>query len=231
MKHHLSFLREVRQALLTGSSYSTVRACVASLIFVILAISCGPPPQGQYYVPESAVKAVESSTTATAQSTQHQESSLPESAIVQLQKMPYLRNAFKEPPRTGSRGGLDDLYATTRGTVQHVAIISGGSLNVLKAFIANGWAPIVMIRLQGRQREILPLSQYSDHSSEVFLQNPNNLSERRLSYKDFEASWTLDSRNKCVLITPQQLTEMNVQRVLAKYLPAEAFQQISVRSR
>ena len=41
MKRHLSFLREVRQALLSGSSYSTVRACVASLAFVLLAINCG----------------------------------------------------------------------------------------------------------------------------------------------------------------------------------------------
>ena len=59
MKRHLSFLREVRQALFSGSSYSTVRACVASLVFLLLAINCGPPPQGQYYVPESAITAAE----------------------------------------------------------------------------------------------------------------------------------------------------------------------------
>ena len=228
MKHYLSHLREFRQALRTGSSYSTVRACVASLVFVLLAINCGPPPQGQYHVPETALAAAERNTRP--QSGQSQVS-LPDSATVQLQRLPYVRNAFKEPPRVGSRGGLDDLYATTRGTVQHLAIISNGSLDVLKAFIAKGWPPIVMIQFQGRSPEILTLSDYNDQLGEISLQNPTNLAKRRLNYADFETTWRKSSRNKCVLITPQQLTEIDVQNVLGRYLPTEAFQQISVRSR
>ncbi len=228
MKHYLSYAREVRQELLTGSSYSTVCACVASLVFVFMAINCGPPPQGQYHVPETALAAAERNTRP--QSGQSQ-ASLPESATVQLQKLPYVRNAFKEPPRAGSRGGLDDLYATTRGTVQHLAIISNCSLDVLKAFIAKGWTPIVMIQFQGRSPEILTLSDYNDQLGEISLQNPTNLTKRRLNYADFETTWSKSSRNKCVLITPQQLTEIDVQNVLGRYLPTEAFQQISVRSR
>ena len=229
MKHHLSFLREVRQALLSGSTYSTVRACVASLVFVLLAINCGPPPQGQYYVPESAITAA-AKTTET-QSMQQSEASLPESATLQLERMPYLRNAFKDRVRVSSRGGLDDFHATTRGKVQHSAIVANCSLDVLKAFIAKGWAPIVMIEFQGRTPEILPLSHYNDQLGEVLFENPSNLNKRRLTYKDFETSWSKISRNKCILITPQQLTEMDVQKVLGKYLPTDAFQQISVQSR
>ena len=228
MKHYLSYLREFRQELLTGSSYSTVCACVASLVFVFMAINCGPPPQGQYHVPETALAAAERNTRP--QSGQSQ-ASLPESATVQLQKLPYVRNAFKEPPRAGSRGGLDDLYATTRGTVQHLAIISNCSLDVLKAFIAKGWPPIVMIQFQGRSPEILTLSDYNDQLGQISLQDPTNLTKRRLNYADFETTWSKSSRNKCVLITPQQLTEIDVQNVLGRYLPTEAFQQISVRSR
>ena len=123
------------------------------------------------------------------------------------------------------------FYATTRGTVQHLAIISNGSLDVLKAFIAKGWPPIVMIQFQGRSPEILTLSDYNDQLGEISLQNPTNLAKRRLNYADFETTWSKSSRNKCVLITPQQLTEIDVQNVLGRYLPTEAFQQISVRSR
>ena len=45
MKRHLSFLQKVCQVLLNGSSASssTVRACVASFVFVLLAINCGTP--------------------------------------------------------------------------------------------------------------------------------------------------------------------------------------------
>lgn len=229
MKRQLSFLREVRQVLLTDSSYSTVRACVALLVFALLAISCGPPPQGQFHVPETAIAAAEKNVTQ--QAKRDQAVSLPENAVVHLRERPYVRNAFKESPNAYSRGGLDDFYARTRGKVQHAAIISNCSLDVLKAFVAKGWVPIVRIQFSRGNAEILPLARYSDQSNEVFFQNPVSLSERRLSYKDFETTWTESSRKKCVLITPQQLSDLDVQRVLGRYLPKEAFQQISMRSR
>ena len=228
MKHYLSYLSAFRQELLKGSSYSTVCACVASLVFVLLAINCGPPPQGEYHVPETALAAAERNTSPPSGQSQ---GSLPESATIQLQKMPYVRNAFKEPPRVGSRGALDDFYATTRSRVQNLAIISNCSLDVLKAFIAKGWSPIVMIQFKGRTPEILALSGYNDQLSEISLEHPTSLNKRRLSYTDFEGSWSKISRNKCVLITPQQLSDIDVQRALGKYLPTEAFQGIGVRSR
>ena len=223
MKPRLFFLREIHRILLLSASYSTVCACV--VIFAL--ISCGPPPTGQYHVPETAnatpVKTMPGQSVNT-------KKSLPETATIDLRKMPYVRNIFKQPLRI-DRGGLDDFYGTTRGKVQHIAIISNISLDVLKAFIAKGWAPIVVVRLQGRSPEILPMSAYDDRSREVILQNPVNLGERRVSYKDFEMYGTASSRNKCVLITPQRLTELDVLKVLGRYLPTEAFQQVRVRSR
>ncbi len=232
MKRYLFFLREVRQSLLTDTSYSTVRACVVLLVFALLAINCGPPPQGQYYVPETAIKAAERNVPERAK--QSEQVSLPESAVVRLEEQPYLRNAFKNAfrePIRASRTGLDDFYARTRGKVQHVTIISGASFDILKAFIAKGWAPIVMIQFQGRTPEILPVSDYNDQMKEVYLQNPTNFGKRRLSYEEFETAWSKNSRNKCVLITPQALNEVTVQNVLGKYLPTEAFQEISIRRR
>ena len=229
MKQHLAFLKEVRHALLSDSLYSTVCVCVVSLVFVLLSINCGPPPQGQYHVPESAITAAEK--TMRPQSTQKSGASLPESATVQLEKMPYIRNAFKQRVRVSSRGGLNDFHASSRAQVQHSAVISNCSFDVLKAFIAKGWAPIVMVEFQGRTPEILPMSHYNEQLGEVLLENPSNRNKRRLTYKDFEMSWSRISRNKCVLITPQQLTETDVQKVLGNYLPKEAFQQISIQSR
>ena len=227
MKHRLLFLREVHRTLFVSFSYLTMRACVKLLVVVVLVVSCGPPPTGQYHVPEIASAAPTETTPAQSMNT---DESLPEAAAINLREMPYVRNIFKEPLRMG-RGGLDDFYATTRGKVQHIAIISKTSLDVLKAFIAKGWGPIVWVQLQGRRPEILMLSAYDDRSNEVILQNPVNLGERRVSYKDFEMYGAASSRNKCVLVTPQQLTEANVQKVLGKYLPSETFQQVRVRSR
>ena len=232
MRRNLFFSRETRRALLTGSPYPTLSACIASLVFALLVISCGPPPQGQYHVPETALKAAEKNVTP--QLTMGDQSSLPESATVRLAEQPYLRNTFKnafsEPVPT-SKIGLDDFFARTRGKVQHAAIVSGASFNVLKAFIADGRAPIVMIQFQGRTPEILPVSDYNDQLSEVSLQDPTSLNKRRLTYTAFEAAWSKNSRNKFVLITPQRLTEVDLEKVLGKYLPAEAFQQVTIRSR
>ncbi len=229
MRCHLSILGEVCLSLITDFSYSAGCTCVGSFIFAFLAISCGPPPQGQYHVPESAIQAAERNEPE--RTKQNQQIRLPESAMVRLEEKPYLRNAFKETPRVGSRGGLDDFYATTRGRVQNLAVVSDCSLDVLKAFIAKGWPPIVMIQFQGRSPEILMLSGYNDQLSEVSLQNPTNFSKRRLSYTDFEASWSKRSRNKCILITAQQLSKIDVHNVLRRYLPTEAFQGTNVRSR
>ena len=227
MKRRLFFLREIHRILRVSSSYSTVCTCVVSLAFTVLTISCGPPPTGQYHVPEIASTA---STETTPEQSMNTDEGLPDAAAINLREMPYVRNIFKEPLRMG-RGGLDDFYATTRGKVQHIAIISDASLEVLKAFVAKGWGPIVWVQLQGRRPEILMLSAYDDRSNEVFLQNPVNLGERRVSYKDFEMYGAASARNKCVLVTPQQLTEVNVRKVLGRYLLPEAFQQVRVRSR
>ena len=232
MKRNLFFSRETRHALLTGSRYSTLSACVASLVFVLLAINCGPPPQGQYHVPETAVKAAERNVMP--QSTTGNQSSLPESATVRLAEQPYLRNTFKNAfsePVPASKIGLDDFFARTRGKVQHAAIVSQASFDVLKAFIADGRAPIVMIQFQGRTPEILPVSDYNDQLSEVSLQNPTSLNKRRLTYEEFETAWSKNSRNKFILITPQRLTEGDLEKVLGKYLPVEAFEQVTIRSR
>ena len=229
MKRQMSFFRKVRESLLTGSSYSTVPVCVASLVFVFLAINCGPPPQGPYHVPESAIQAAERNVPP--QSAQNQVS-LPDSATVYLERVPYVRNAFREQQARVGRTGLDDFFARTRGRVQHAAVISGGSLDVLKAFVAKGWPPVVMVQIQGRSPEILLVTHYNERSSEVFLRNPANAGERRLSYQDFEKYWTASSKNRFLLITPQELTERDVQNVLGRYLPGAAFQQTSVlRSR
>lgn len=198
-------------------------------VLALLVISCGPPPQSGMFppiaeAPESAATSKNGTQSMTSQV------NLPSSGTVDLRKMPYVRNVFKEvnPVR---RGAINDLYATTRGKVDNITIVSNCSLQVLKAFIAHGWAPIVVLQFQGRKLEMLPIVRYNHVSSDIFLQNPNNFSERRVSEEDFETYWGTGSRNQCALITPQQLTEAKVRGVLSKYLPAAAYAGISVRSR
>ena len=224
MQRNKFSLKNAHGTLAASFSYSTVHAYIVLLVFAMLTINCGSPT---YYIPETAatttaVKAMPTESRIT-------NSSLPKAAAVNLRELPYVRNVFKETPNI-SRGGLDDFYLTTRGKAQHVAIVSNCSFDVLKAFVAKGWTPIVMVQLQGRKPEILPMSRYDDRSGEVSLQHLANFGERRVSYKNFERDWMI-SRNKCVLITPQQLSETIVRKVLSRYLPIGTFEGIRVKSR
>lgn len=227
MQRNKFSLKNVRGTLVAGFSYSTVPICIISLVFVVLTLNCGSPTKGPYYVPETAATTAVTKVMPT--QSRDTDSSLPKAAAVNLRELPYVRNVFKETPDI-SRGGLDDFYLTTRGKAQHVAIVSNCSFDVLKAFVAKGWAPIVMVQLQGRRPEILPMSRYDDRAGEVSLQHLANYGERRVSYKNFARDWT-SSRNKCVLITPQQLSEATVRKVLSRYLPIGTFQDIRVKSR
>ena len=56
MKRYLSFFPEIHRTFRRGSSYSTLSACVALLVFALLAIHCTPSRQEQYPVPETAMQ-------------------------------------------------------------------------------------------------------------------------------------------------------------------------------
>ena len=221
MKCNLAYLYKARKAILNYSSKSTILGCIVLLAFALLATSCGLPPTAEYIVPETNVKSPPVQT----------QGKLPDTANIQLQKLEYLKQVFKRPPRVTSSGGLDDFHVMSRKEAKNSAIVSDCSFEILKAFVAQGWAPIVKYEFHGRTWEILPISDYNDHMQLISLQNPNHLSKRRVNYKDFVASWSKSSRNKCVLITPVQITERDVRRVLGKYLPKKAFKQITVSSR
>ena len=223
MKQARTSLFSAQRRLQTG-----MYAAFVSLLCVALLSSCGAPPKSEFHVPETALAAAEQNTRP---ASGQQTANLPAAANVELQRLPYLRNAFKEMPRVTPRGGLNDFHGMTRATVQHSAIVSNCSMDVLKAFIAKGWAPIVRVQLEGRNPEILPITSYNDSANEVYLENPTNRAKRRVSYSDFAPAWERVSRNSCVLITPQRLSEMNVRNVLGRYLPAAAFKEVRVQSR
>ena len=227
MQRNKFSLKNVCGTLVAGFSYSTVAICIVLLVFAVLTINCGSPTK--YHIPETITTTTATKAIPAASRITDTDSHLPKAAAVNLRELPYVRNVFKETPDI-SRGGLDDFYLTTRRKVQHVAIVSNCSFSVLKAFVAKGWTPIVMVQLQGRKPEILPMSRYDDRSGEVSLQHLANFGERRVSYKNFERDWTI-SRNKCVLITPQQLSEKTVRKVLSRYLPIGTFEGIRVKSR
>jgi len=199
-----------------------MRTCVftlrISLVYLLLlGLGCGPAPRSERMPIPDIPGQPATSTTAP---------SLPQSAHIDFSGFRLSENIFRTQLNVSR---LDDLYATTRDTVSNIAIISNCDLDVLKAFVANGWSPLVFVAF-GKQ-QLWAISSYDDTSQEVHLENPISRIVRPLQYKEFERAWATGSGSKCALVTPGRLTEARVHTALAAYLPPQQATKVQVRSR
>ena len=227
MKHFLLSLNEIRQTSLRCFRYSTLRTSLPIIIFLSLAISCAPLPPSDVNVPETSTTAPEQTTNTQPTLT---EAKLPESATIDFDEIPYFRNVFKRAPAVRGRLALANFHQKMREMGQRSALVSNCSFDILKAFVAKGWAPIVLVQMESGSAFISPISHYDNASGQVHLQNPNSQSKRRLTFDEFEKSWEKDSQKRCVIITPKRLNKEGVQKTLGEYLPTKAFEQIKVNS-
>ena len=202
----------------------------------LLLVSCGPAPQGERMPIPSATRSQPAS--ASTPSGSHRDSTtgaLPASAAIDFTKKPLLIALFRNEPDANR---LEDLYATTRGKIQHISIVSNCNLDVLKAFVVTGWAPVIRSRRSGKGH-LTAVMGYDDAAQQVQIGNPlgarrrgaGSRSGRTLSYSEFEQEWVTGSGNKCVLITPKRLHDVEIHAALKKYLPKEQVDRVQVRSR
>ena len=203
------------------------------LALCLLVVSCGPPPQTGKLPPiPSANRSQPASASAP---TRMRAGTLPSAAAIDVTKKPLLKTFFRIDHDIRR---LEDLYATTRGKVQNLSVVSNCNLTVLKAFVATGWTPII---LSGRSnsRYLSAVMGYNDADQRIQIGNPlgaqrrgaGSRGGRRLSYSEFEKEWTTGSGNTCVLITPKKLHDVEIHGALKKYLPESQVARVQVRSR
>lgn len=207
------------------------------LALCILLVSCGPPPQTGKLPPIPSANRSQSAAASTPTKTRTASATgaLPASAAVDVTKKPLLKAFFRGQHDVNR---LEDLYGTTRGQVQNLSIVSNCSLDVLKAFIATDWAPIILSRRSGKGH-LTTVMGYDDADQQIQVGNPlgaqrrglQTRAGRTLTYSEFEKEWTTGSRRTCVLITPKKLNEVSIHAALEKYLPKEQVARVQVRSR
>ncbi|MYE89126.1 hypothetical protein F4X33_09055 [Candidatus Poribacteria bacterium] len=207
------------------------------LALCILLVSCGPPPQTGKLppIPSANRSQPASASAATKARTASSAGTLPASAAVDVTKKPLLKAFFRSPPDVTR---IEDLYGTTRGKVQNLSIVSNCDMDVLKAFLATGWAPIILSRRSGKGY-LTTVMRYDDADQQIQLGNPLGVQRRglhtragrTLAYSDFEKEWTTGSRRTCVLVTPKKLNDASIRAALKKYLPENQVARVQVRSR
>lgn len=202
------------------------------LALCILLVGCGPAPRkGARYIPTASASG---SQTAVSKSSQASTStSLPRTAEVELVRMPLLKTVFRNQPASTR---IDDLFARAKGQVDNLSLVSNCDLDILKAFVAAGWTPVVLLR---SDRQPWVLIGYDDGAEQIQLTNianapsrttdPKRLSKREVPYSDFGRAW---SSGKCMLVAPGlAFTDVKVRSILSKYLTATHASQVMVRSR
>ena len=207
------------------------------LTLCLLLVSCGPPPQTGKMPPiPSANRSQPASTSApTKTRTASATGTLPSTAAIDFTKKPLLTGLFRNEPNVNR---LEDLYGSTRGKIQHISIVSNCNLDVLKAFVATGWAPVFRSRRSGKGH-LSAIMKYDDADQQIQIGNPLSARAKRqrsrmgrtLTYSEFEKEWTTGSGNTCVLITPKRLHDVEIHAALKKYLPEEQVARVQVRSR
>ncbi len=211
--------------------------CHTAFIFALclLLVSCGPAPQTGKMPPIPSANRSQPAPTMSATRPASATGTLPAAAAVDVTKKPLLKAFFRSPPDVNR---LDDLYGTTRGKVQNLSVISNCDMEVLKAFLATGWAPIILSRRSGKGY-LTAVMRYDDTDQQIQVGNPlgaqrrglHTRAGRTLAYSEFEKEWATGSGRKCVLITPKKLNEMDIHAALKKYLPENQVARIQVRSR
>ena len=210
---------------------------LASLLtFCILLVGCGPAPQ-KMYIPSASTSGSWGPRIENCPSfvkhviTADSRSRVCAAAVT--------KTIFRNQPIHHS---IEDFYTRIKRQDNYLSLVSNCDLDILKAFIAAGWAPVVLLKLEGRL-QFWALVGYDDGDAQIQLSNiaraPSGTSDlkrlrlRRLPYSDFVRAWsTRWPTSKCMLGAPGlAFTEAKVRSVLAKYLTATQASQVKVKSR
>ena len=108
------------------------------LVLCSLLGSCGPASQGGRMPIPSATHSQSASTMSQKQPASS--TGLPGAVSIDVTKKPLLKTLFRAEPNVTR---LDDLYGTTKGKVDNISIVSNCSVDVLKAFVATDWTPVI----------------------------------------------------------------------------------------
>ena len=207
------------------------------LALCLFLVSCGPPPQTGKRPPiPSANRSRPAPTSAPTRVRTAAATGLPASAAIDVTKKPILKTFFRMDHDIRR---LEDLYATTRGKIQNLSVVSNCNLEVLKVFVATGWTPVILSKRTAKGH-LLAVMKYDDADQKIQIGNPLGVRRkgagargaRTLSYPEFEKEWATGGSGKaCVLITPKRLHDVEIHAALKKYLPEKQVDRIQVRSR
>ena len=142
--------------------------------------------------------------------------------------MQQVEKYFQSDIYLGETGSFSDSeIQIVRNRFLASALVFGCDFEVLKAFVASDWRPLVIVKSSPRSRNILAMLGYDDLSDELTLFDPMKSAQSKMSYSEFRGQWE-DPKNMCVLIFSQYVGAEKIRRTLKKYLPEEQVESITI---
>jgi len=119
------------------------------------------------------------------------------------------------------------------------AMLTRCDFDIIKAFVAYGWAPAIILRSPTGPEHLRTVIGYNDPPEELTLTDPMNtvgptepgaLKQMKLSYADFLKMWD-DQQKSCLLFFSQYTDESLIKNALWQFLPKDKTNSIAIRTK
>jgi len=110
-------------------------------------------------------------------------------------------------------------------------VLSKCDFDVIKAFVAAGWTPAVLLRTPSNSMQMRTVIGYNDSSEELVVMDPKDLEESRqfkIGYAALLKTWD-DPDKTCLLVFPTFVSEQTIKNALLKFLPNEKVDSVVIK--
>lgn len=193
---------------------------LAIILIVLLSIGCAMQP---------------SQTNITQQATTTEEISkadLPDSLNLNIDEARPAVNVYREldPQKVVQNFNPVILKDISAKTQFFGVFLSRCDIDVIRAMVASGWTPSVVIQTPGGQKHVRIVIGYNDPPKRIALvdfKDPARLIQLDEGYDDFMKQWD----NKTCVVFDRNVSESSVKLALRKYLPSEKVSSIGITAR
>ncbi len=145
--------------------------------------------------------------------------------------MEKLQKAVKSLPALIRVGQftIPELRVLARATRQEPAAILKCDLQVLRAFIASNWVPIVILGTRVGPKHVVAVVGYDNAAEQLIIVDARSYAQTRVKYPAFFKRW-IGPQKTCLLMFSRYVGDNAIKAALRDYLPEERAESIVIRT-
>jgi hypothetical protein len=217
---------------------------IYALLALLLIVGCASVKTAPQATPKIDAKAPETISQPTADKSGSSEiGKLPKSYMPEAQNINNARRvaaAFREVQSLKMAKSINFLiFRDINAKGYSSAMLTRCDFDIIKAFVAYGWAPAVILRSPTGLEHLRTVIGYNDPPEELTLVDPMEtigppepgaLKQMKLSYTDFTKMWN-DQQKSCLLLFSQYTDESLIKNALWQFLPKDKTNSIVIRTK